>query len=113
MRLFERADIITELLHKFPARAGLLDVLTMQARYILRVECSFHRHNSLEFVAHRFDVAGLQHFGVHGALVSVIGKYIPRTYFKVFQISKRHNLAYALICFLVPTAYTNLGHLRD
>ena len=84
----ELADVLTELLHHVPASGCRLDVRTVQAFSKVMVESSRHRTDSLQFVFYQIQVFFLQHFGVHGCLVSIVGKDIPTAEHNIVQVGQ-------------------------
>ena len=111
--LLEVADVLTQGLHHLPSRESLLDVVARDALGVVGVEGGLHGHDLLQLVAHGLDVLGLEHLGIDGSLVGVLGIGVPRAEDDVVELGQRHNVAIVQVLLLRATSDTDLvvlGH---
>ena len=82
--LLEVADVLTHLLHQFPTGGfGVFYPCAFQGFHIVGVIYTFHGDDLLQFVLYRVDVTVSEHFSVHRAFKSIVGKNVPCTEYDV------------------------------
>ena len=111
--LLEVADVLTQGLHHLPSRESLLDVVARDAFGVVGIKGSLHGHDLLQLVAHGLDVLGLEHLGIDGSLVGVLGIGVPRAEDDVVELGQLHDIAIVQVLLLRATSDTDLvvlGH---
>ena len=103
----EVADVLAESFNHLPAGLALHDVVAVEALSVVVVESGLHGHDLLELVLYRLDILLLEHFGVHCALVSVGGIYVPRAEYDVVEVGQGHDFVVFEIFLVSAFSYTD------
>ena len=111
--LLEVADVLAQRLNHLPAGLAVLHVVAVQTLGVVLVECSLHRNNLLQLLAHRVDVLLLQNLGIHGSLIGILRIDIPGAEYDVVEVGKRNDVLVVQILLVCALAHANLvvlGH---
>ena len=106
--LLEVSDVLAQRLYHLPAGLAVLHVVAVQALGVVLVECSLHRNNLLQLLAHRVDVLLLQNLGIHGSLIGILRIDIPGAEYDVVEVGKRNDVLVVQILLVCALAHTNL-----
>ncbi len=104
----ETAYILAQSLNHLPSCGTVFHVVAVQTLGIVLVESSLHRYYLLKLIAHGVDVFLLEHLGIHGSLICVLGINVPCGKLYVVEIGDRHNLAHVQILLVGTLAYAYL-----
>jgi hypothetical protein len=109
----ECGDVVLDLLGKIELVLALLHMLAFELFHIFLVEGRLHRAHVLQELAYRLEVARLQHTGLGGRLVGVVGKDVPATENEVLKFFERHELLDGRRAALGALAEADGPHLRE
>ncbi len=114
VRLLEVADVLANRLGELQLVRRLLDVRAVEALDVVVVEDRRHRLDSLQEVGDRFDVVvAVQHAGLEGGFVGVVGDRVPGAEDELVEPGQRHELVDQRRLALGTFAEANGAHLRQ
>ena len=88
----EATDVVTQRLYHLPTGKSSLHMIAREALGVVGIEGCPHGHNLSEFVTHGFDIFLLQHLGIPGCLIGILGIDIPTAEHQIGQTCQRYDI---------------------
>ena len=109
----EVANVFANLLGEIEFRLALLDVRALQVLDEILIERSLHRLDGLQEFLYLCQIFRVEHAGLRGRLIGVVGKHVPAAENQIIEFRERHQILDLRSAAFGPLAEADGAQLRE